>query len=688
MAVTHSNGINGIGKPSKPMLWTHPDPDSTRMAEFMRGVNSKYQLSLKTYEDLYRWSIGNIAEFWGDVWDFTGITAEQPYDEVIPKNAEIFPRPDFFTGSRLNFAENLLYPTNLAIDENSPAIIEATEKGQSSITWAELRGRVRQCTLALKSQGVVESDRVAGFLGNHANAVIAMLATASIGAIWTGVSPETGVTAVLERLVQIEPKVLFVDNAVGYNGKVHGSYAKVKDILEGLNGLKACVMFETVKGYEMKTDGLSLPRGKAWKYEDFIESVKNLSAPLEFNQLPASHPLYVLYSSGTTGAPKCIVHSAAGTLIQHKKEHILHCDIRQGDRMLYFTTTTWMMWHWLISSLASGATIVLYDGSPFHPHGPLSMPRLIQDLKITHFGTSAKYLSILEQKGIKPMTGDNALDLSSLKAIYSTGSPLAPSTFNYVYEAFPRSTNLGSITGGTDIISLFGAPCPLVPVYSGEIQCSGLGMAIEAWSPDGTSVPDGTEGDLVCTVPFPCQPVTFFHLTSPTTGQDKYRAAYFEQFPGVWHHGDFVRFETGTRGLTMLGRSDGILKPSGVRFGSAEIYNVLLKHFAREVADAICVGRRREGDDDEVVVLFLKMGEGQACDEKIKDSVRAVIRKELSARHVPGVIDECFDIPITGNGKKVEIAVKQILCGMNIKVGASVANQGCLEWYREWAATH
>jgi acetoacetyl-CoA synthetase len=316
--------------------------------------------------------------------------------------------------------------------------------------------------------------------------------------------------------------------------------------------------------------------------------------------------------------------------------------------MLYFTTTTWMMWHWLVSSLAAGATIILYDGSPFHPHGDLSMPQLIQDLKITHFGTSAKYLSILEQKRLLPMS---TLDLTSLKAIYSTGSPLAPSTFNYVYSAFLPSINLGSITGGTDIISLFGAPCPLIPVYAGEIQCKGLGMSISAFSPDGHPMPDGQEGDLVCTQPFPCQPVTFFSI-SPTLGQQKYREAYFEQFPGVWHHGDFIRFEEGSGGLTMLGRSDGILKPSGVRFGSAEIYNVLLKHFSGEVADAICVGRRRECDSDETVVLFLKMGEGKVCDEKLKMDIKNVVREELSARHVPGVIDECFEIPVTGNGKK------------------------------------
>lgn len=279
------------------------------------------------------------------------------------------------------------------------------------------------------------------------------------------------------------------------------------------------------------------------------------------------------------------------------------------------------------------------------------MPLLIQNLKITHFGTSAKYLSILEQKRIFPMQGAQGLDLSSLKAIYSTGSPLAPSTFEYVYAAFPSSINLGSITGGTDIISLFGAPCPLLPAYAGEIQCSGLGMAIAAFSPSGTPVPDGEDGDLVCTAPFPCQPIYFFS-SSPEAGQQKYREAYFETFPGVWHHGDFVRFEKETKGLVMLGRSDGILKPSGVRFGSAEIYNALLRHFGGRVSDAICVGRRRDTDTDETVVLFLKMEEGQLCDEKLKKEIRSVIRKELSARHVPGVIDECFEIPVTGNGKK------------------------------------
>jgi acetoacetyl-CoA synthetase len=311
-----------------------------------------------------------------------------------------------------------------------------------------------------------------------------------------------------------------------------------------------------------------------------------------------------------------------------------------------------MMWHWLVSALASGATIVLYDGSPFHPFGNLSMPKLIQDLHINYFGTSAKYLSILEQNNIKPLSGPDPLNLSSLKAIYSTGSPLASSTFRYVYASFPPSLNLGSITGGTDIISLFGAPCPLLPVHPGEIQCAALGMDISALLPNGTQAPADTAGDLVCRSPFPSQPITFFG----PSGSDKYFSSYFAKFSGVWHHGDFVRFSARTGGITMLGRSDGILKPAGVRFGSAEIYNLLLAHFADQVSDAICVGRRREGiDTDEAVVLFLKMSEGNKCDEVLKEKVKTVVRKALSARHVPAIIDECYEIPVTGNGKKYEL---------------------------------
>lgn len=622
------------------------------------------------------------------------------------------PRPPFFKDAKLNFAENLLFPA-CKPSENTLAMIAATEDSRENVTWKELRERVRQCTAALKALGVSPGDRVAGYIANHSNAVVAMLSSTSIGALWTAISPDTGVHAVLDRIQQIEPAVLFADNAAKYNGKIHEMHGKLVEISKQLSEVKTIIVFDIVQDHSFDIKDVLTVNGRAWMYHDFL-NLYSSDEKLSFLPLQADHPVYILYSSGTTGKPKCIVHGAIGTLIQHKKEHDLQCNIRPGDRLFYFTTCTWMMWHWLISGLASGATIVLYDGSPFRPlgvdgAGELAMPRLIDELGISHFGTSAKYLSLLEQKNAAPK---DVFPMSALRSIYSTGSPLAASTFEYVYRAFGPDINLGSITGGTDIISLFGAPSPLSPVYAGEIQALGLGMAVEAWDFEGKNVTEtGEPGDLVCVKPFPCQPVKFWGKD----GNEVYQKSYFETFPGIWHHGDFVRFNSKTEGLIMLGRSDGVLKPAGVRFGSSEIYNVLLKHF-QQIEDALCIGRRRETDADEVVVLFLKMIPEKRFSKDLAENIKKVVRKELSARHVPSIVDECPEIPITVNGKKyikftlscpdsplsrklkanflpflsnrIEVAVKQILCGMNVRTSASVANAECLEWYRKWNLEH
>ncbi|KAH7384130.1 hypothetical protein DE146DRAFT_216689 [Phaeosphaeria sp. MPI-PUGE-AT-0046c] len=685
---------NGALSGSK-LLWKHPDPRSTPMHKYIRAVNYTHDLQLSNYAELHQWSIENIDAFWHSVWEFVGVRAEGSASPAVDPEAPMFPRPSFFKNARLNFAENLLFPTQ-AVDPQSLAIISVTETTRETVTWKELRERVRLCQAGMIACGLEEGDRVAGYVANHTNALVAMLAATSLGCVWTAVSPDTGVHAVLERLRQIEPTLLFADNAAFYNGRSHPVLPKVDEIARELVSLQAIVVLPTVSSVEVDMSSIKVPSRRAYDYSTFTSPP---TAPeLTFKRLPADHPVYILYSSGTTGAPKCIVHGAIGTLLQHKKEHVIHCSITPQSRLFYFTTCTWMMWHWLVSGLASGATLVLYDGSPFRyldsddnttsVPDDLAMHRLIDEYSITHFGTSAKYLSILEQKAVDPAAA--GLGLKTLEAIYSTGSPLAPSTFSYVYSAFPSSINLGSITGGTDIISLFGAPNPLLPVYEGEIQGPGLGMAIAAFDYTGVDISrTGEPGDLVCTKPFICQPVTFWGAD----GQSKYQHSYFDMFKNdkgqpIWHHGDFVKFTPETGGLWMLGRSDGILKPSGVRFGSAEIYNVILDHFAQQVADALCIGRRRENDADETVVLFLKMAEGYQLEADLVSSIKTVIKQSLSARHVPSIIDECPEIPVTTNGKKVEGAVKQILCGLNVKTSASVANAACLDWYREWSQAH
>lgn len=626
-----------------------------------------------------------MEEFWGEVWEWTGIRASCGFERVVDVDAPMFPRQPWFQGSKLNFAENLLFPST-GVNENAVAVVAVTEEADSieRVSWKDLRRRVKIYAASLVGR-IKPRDRVVGFVGNHVEALVAMLATTSLGGIWSGVSPDHGSTAVLDRWSQLEPTVLFADNGVFYNGRVHDSMQKVAEIVKGLTSLGHVIILRKRKEISVDVKKVEIQAGRVWLDDEFLESTVEPNRPLVFDQLDPDWPVYILFSSGTTGKPKCICHGAIGTLIQHKKEHVLHCDMFLGDVFFQYTTVTWMMWHWLVSALASGVTIVLYDGSPFRSsvdgEGDLAMARLIEQLGVTHFGTSAKYLSTLEQKAILPK---EKYSLKSLKAIYSTASVLAPSTFEYVYRAFGSDINLASITGGTDIISLFGAPNPLLPVYSGEVQCIGLGMKVEAWDYDGNNCEHTSEaGDLVCTAPFPCMPVMFWG----PSGESSYKNSYFTTFQGVWHHGDYIKIQPKTRGLIMLGRSDGILKPAGIRFGSAEIYNILQQHFPTQITDSICIGRRRPTDTDETVVLFLLMAPGHQLCDALRNDIRKTVRRELSARHVPEIIEGCPEIPVTANGKKVEVVVKRILSGGGEvgKVAGSVVNSTALVWFWKWA---
>lgn len=492
-------------------LWKHDSPQDTQIWEFLQRVNTKYGKSFQTYEELSRWSVDNISDFWGEVWEYCGIRHSEPYNRVVENAERMWPRPSWFEGAKINLAENLLYPTRGA-DEHSLAVIAVTETTREEVTWKELRERVRQCQAGMKAMNVQVGDRVAGFIANHTGSLVAMLATTSLGAIWTAVSPDTGVSAALDRLVQIEPVLLFADNGLMYNGKNFSALSKVREIIAALPSLTAAIILPTSPSEPTDLDQ-RCANTRVISYSDFILPSSN-GGTLDFVQLPAESPVHILYSSGTTGIPKCIVHGAIGALIQHKREHVLQSDIRPGDRLCFITTCMWMMWHWLVSGLASGITVVLLNGSPFHYRSAdgksvrdnLAMPKLIDELGITQFGTSAKYLSILEQSEVLPR--QCGLTLETLKAVYSTGSPLAPSTFRYVYRAFGH-VNLGSISGGTDIISDFGVPSMLNPVYAGEIQVTSLGMSVRAWDVDGNDVSaTGHPGELVCVKPFPSQPVS------------------------------------------------------------------------------------------------------------------------------------------------------------------------------------
>ena len=639
-------------------VWTPSQKqiDRSQMTKFIKYVNLSHHLSLKNYDDLYSWSIQDIPSFWETVWKFCEVKYSTPYSEIVDDTSKM-PGAKWFTGSQLNYAENLL-----RFKDSKPAIIFKGENQNPSIlTYHDLNEEVKKVAYALRNMGIVKGDRVAGFIPNMPEAVIAMLASASIGAIWSSSSPDFGIKGVLDRFAQIEPKVLFAADGYFYNGKRFNSLEKLEGILKALPSIENVVIVPYTRH---QADISSIQNGV--HYKDFLPVGK--VPEIIFEQLPFNHPLYIMYSSGTTGLPKSIVHGAGGTLIQHLKELCLHTDLTRDDTIIYFTTCGWMMWNWLVSSLAIGATIVLYDGSPFHPDSG-AMWKMAQDFKITVFGTSAKFIASSQSIGEKPK---EKYMLNELKTILSTGSPLIEENYDFVYENIKEDVQLSSISGGTDIISCFALGNPILPVHRGELQCRGLGMDVQSFDSDGNLVIN-KKGELVCASSFPSMPVYFWNDPDGT----KYQQAYFNSYPGVWHHGDYIMINN-LGGIKIFGRSDATLNPGGIRIGTAEIYRVV-ENFS-EVTDSLVVGQK--WGDDERVILFVKLTEGTSLHNKFIQKIKKNIRSECSPRHIPKKIIEIADIPYTINGKKVEIAVKKIIHGEDVPNRDSLANPESLKFYQ------
>jgi acetoacetyl-CoA synthetase len=638
-------------------LWT-PSPadiEAAPITVFMKRAAEVSGRSISGYNDLHRWSVEDREGFWSLIWDHCGVIGEKGGRVLV--DGDMMPGARFFPDAKLNFAENLLGQP----DERDALVFRGEDKAGYRWSWRELKEKVSQLQQWLGAQGVRPGDRVAAMMPNMPETLAAMLAATSLGAVWSSCSPDFGVQGVLDRFGQIEPSIFIAPDGYWYNGKRIPVGEKVAEVLSKLPTVRRALIVDYLGG----AGKLAASIEKAETLDAALAS--HAPAALTFERLPFAHPLYILFSSGTTGIPKCIVHSAGGTLLQHLKEHRLHAGIKPGDRFFYFTTCGWMMWNWLVSGLASGATLLLYDGSPFYPDGNAIFD-FAQAERMTYFGTSAKFIDSVRKSGLKPA---QTHDLSSVRVISSTGSPLSPEGFAFVYEAIKEDVHLASISGGTDIAACFVLRVPTKPVWIGEIQGPGLGMAVDVWDDEGRPV-RGEKGELVCTKAFPSMPTMFWNDPDGA----KYHAAYFDRFDNIWCHGDFAEW-TEHGGMIIHGRSDATLNPGGVRIGTAEIYNQVEQ--MPEILEAICIGQ--EWEDDVRVVLFVRLAEGATLDADLEKRIKDRIRTGASPRHVPARIVAVADIPRTKSGKITELAVRDVVHGRAVKNKEALANPEALDLY-------
>ncbi|KAK6384905.1 hypothetical protein LTS17_002468 [Exophiala oligosperma] len=674
-------------------LWQHPNPQSTEMYKFIKAVEKSQGRTFRDYEEVYDWSCTNRSDFWKSVFEYFPVVYSGTVpDKVVDESARMDSIPKWFTGVKMNFAQNVLFSGSR---DGKPVVaaakaddkIACTEVREGSflepirhITWKELRERVGSLSQAMKSRGVRKGDRIAVVSSTSIDTLTVFLAATTLGAMFSSSSTDMGVKGILDRLLQIKPRYLFMDDAAVYNGKEVDLRPKMKDIMAGMRGVAEFQgIVAQVRHQHSPVDISSVPRAQTWA--SFLSAAK--SSALEFEEMDFADPFLVVYSSGTTGQPKCIVHAIGGVVLNGHKEAALHRQIGPGSTQLQYTTTGWIMYMASVSVLLIGCRMIMYDGSPFVPE-PTNFLKLLGQEKVTHLGISPRYLQTLQNSGIVPK---KVTDLSNLTVVSSTGMVLSEQLFEWFYdEGFPPSVQLDNISGGTDLVGCFGCSNPILPLYSGGCQTRSLGipvMVCDQTVDGGKPVPveDGVPGELVSYGAFPTMPITFMGDNGPK----RYFDSYFARFDNVWTHGDFIMIHPVTKQVMFLGRSDGVLNPSGVRFGSAEIYNIIEAKFADKISDSICVGQRRPQDTDERVILFLLMKPGHDFTPKLIREVKEAIRKETSPRHVPKFVFETKDIPTTVNLKKVELPVKQIVSGKIIKPSGTLANPQSLEYYYQFA---